>query len=452
MTFSSRIRALGDETVLIETPSETLRAGDLSCGTDGLSGCSVLLASDDLVEAVRAIARLDGHARQMGFCSPSFPDEAKRGIVVSGGFDAMLGTGEAGIPAFTESRSLVRFLADEASDGPPSGSASGPSSGTAWVMTTSGTTGAPKLVAHSLDSLTVSTRTGREPMQHVRWGLLYDFTRFAGMQVLLQSVLSGAVLVAPGAAMAVNERVDFFRDRGVTHVSATPTLWRKILMTPDHEKIPLKVATLGGEIADQAVLDALRSSYPESEIIHIFASTEAGVGFSVRDGRAGFPLSYLDRTPKGTRLRVRDGVLELRNARVGRRYVGTDTEISDVDGWVSTGDLVEVSADRVRFLGRANGTINVGGNKVLPEFVESALLAHPAIALARAYGRKNPLSGALVAADVVPAREVPDEKAFVREVRGFLDGILEPHQVPAVIKLVPELSTNAAGKVARGGA
>jgi hypothetical protein len=51
---------------------------------------------------------------------------------------------------------------------------------------------------------------------------------------------------------------------------------------------------LSGEIADQTVLDNLRSAYPHAAIGHAFASTEAGVAFDVNDGLAGFPADYID--------------------------------------------------------------------------------------------------------------------------------------------------------------
>jgi hypothetical protein len=48
------------------------------------------------------------------------------------------------------------------------------------------------------------------------------------------------------------------------------------------------------EIADQAVLDSLRAFFPQAKVAHAYASTEAGVGFAVNDGREGFPSSLLD--------------------------------------------------------------------------------------------------------------------------------------------------------------
>ena len=80
-------------------------------------------------------------------------------------------------------------------------------------------------------------------------------------------------------------------------------MWRKLLMSCPVERLALRQITLGGEIVDQKILDALKH-FPAREDHHIYASTEAGVGFAVRDGRAGFPAAYLDNPPPGIRLAV----------------------------------------------------------------------------------------------------------------------------------------------------
>jgi hypothetical protein len=61
---------------------------------------------------------------------------------------------------------------------------------------------------------------------------------------------------------------------------------------------------LSGEIADHALLDGLRELYPSARIVHAYASTEAGVGFEVDDGREGFPSSLVGRENGRVQLKV----------------------------------------------------------------------------------------------------------------------------------------------------
>src|SRR6202011_676146 len=83
-------------------------------------------------------------------------------------------------------------------------------------------------------------------------------------------------------------------------------------------------------------------------------------------------------------------------------YVGRDVPaLLDTDGFVDTGDMVELSAERYHFIGRKGGIINVGGQKVHPEEVEAAINRHPAVWDSLVRSRKNPITGAIVVADVV---------------------------------------------------
>ena len=80
---------------------------------------------------------------------------------------------------------------------------------------------------------------------------------------------------------------------GVTHVSGTASHWRRALMSPEARAIAPRYIRLSGEIADQSILNTLRSFYPQAAVSHAFASTEAGVAFEVNDGLEGFPASLV---------------------------------------------------------------------------------------------------------------------------------------------------------------
>jgi len=313
---------------------------------------------------------------------------------------------------------------------------------TSWVMGTSGTTGTPKLIPHNLASLTATTKTDLAIGARHHWGLLYDPARFAGLQVLLQALISGAVLVAPEIEQGLDSALDFMAEHGVTSLSATPSYWRKILMSPAVDSLKLTQLTLGGEIADQAILSALRRAFPEGRIVHIYASTEAGVGFSVGDDKAGFPFDYLaDGGLKGVQLRVRDdGHLLIR--KIHNSGPSFNGEFFDTE------DIVEVKADRVHFLGRASGTINVGGNKVTPETVEAILCSHPSVVAARVFRKPNSLMGNLVVAEVQISASASTE-ITVNALNEFCRAHLERWQCPASIRVVEHIGLAASGKLSR---
>src|SRR5207244_350350 len=115
----------------------------------------------------------------------------------------------------------------------------------------------------------------------------------------------------------------------------------------------------------------------------------------------GFPASLVG-APGDVEIAVDDGSLLLRSARNARRYIDGDrSTLARGDGFVDTGDIVERRGDRYYFLGRRSGLINVGGLKVYPEEIEAAINRHPAVRMSVVRSRKSPITGSLVAADVV---------------------------------------------------
>ena len=323
---------------------------------------------------------------------------------------------------------------------------------TEWLMTTSGTTGVPKIVPHTLRSLARSVyrfSSGTHPTSNPVWGLLYDPTRFAGLQVVLQALIGGGRLVVIDTALPLADQISALADCDCTHLSATPTLWRRLMMVPGHGRLPLRQVTLGGEIADQQTLSAVRAAFPEARLSHIYASTEAGVGFSVTDGLAGFPLTYCDKAPGNVRLKIEDGILWLRPP-VTALVPGLRGFEVDAAGFVRSGDRVLVEGDRVIFLGRENGLINIGGVKVYPETVESVVKTVPGVALVQVFAKRSPITGALVVAEVqLDTHADPD--ATRRLIQDTCRARLEREAVPAIIRFVAGFTTNSAGKLMRTG-
>jgi len=320
---------------------------------------------------------------------------------------------------------------------------------TRWLLPTSGTTGTAKIISHDHYSLTRSIARGKPDLVPC-WGLMYEATRFAGLQVVLQSLLGSGTLLIPENRHNLNETVRFFSQSGCNSLSATPTLWRKLLMTPALKELSLHRITLGGEIADQMVLDALHSRFPAARITHIYASTETGVGFSVTDGKAGFPLTWVENghTPNGVGIKIDDGSLKLsfpwqpNNDKENNGQLGS-REIPFID----TGDAVCIKDDRVLFQGRTNGAINVGGNKVMPEEVEAVLNNHPQVHLVRVIGHKNPFTGMIVTAEVVLKSDVSEPSEM--DLIAFCREKLEPWKVPARIRILSDLDVAGSGKIRR---
>jgi acyl-coenzyme A synthetase/AMP-(fatty) acid ligase len=240
--------------------------------------------------------------------------------------------------------------------------------------------------------------------------------------------------------------------RGVTHISGTPSHWRKLLMSGASGRFTPRYVRLSGEIADQPVLDGLKQAFPDASIGHAYASTEAGVGFAVNDGREGFPASLLGEGRGGVDMKVVDGSLRIRSKRAAHAYVGHNAAaLTDADGFVDTGDMLELRGDRYYFVGRRGGIINVGGLKVHPEEIEAVINGHPEVLMSRAKSRRSPITGGIVVAEIVLAdgSDAARTDAVRAEILAECRAKLASHKVPAMIRFVSALDVTPAGKLAR---
>jgi acyl-coenzyme A synthetase/AMP-(fatty) acid ligase len=135
-------------------------------------------------------------------------------------------------------------------------------------------------------------------------------------------------------------------------------------------------------------------------------------------------------------------------------YLGPESHpLRDPEGFVDTGDRVELRGQRYHFAGRSGGIINVGGLKVHPEEIEAVLNAHPWVHMSRAQGRRNPITGAVVIAEVVLTDEAPmkaqSEVELIAQMLQHCRGLLAPHKVPAKLRIVASLPVSPAGKLVR---
>ncbi len=320
---------------------------------------------------------------------------------------------------------------------------------TQWIIPTSGTTDIPKLVSHTFYSLTKTAKLNIDIGDSYRWGLVFDIYRFSGIQVFLQSILAGSTLIITKSSQSISEILNTLIKHECNALSATPSFWRKALMSKELNNLKLRQITLGGEIADEHILQALKKKFPHTKILHIYASTEVGVGFSVTDSHAGFPVSYLDGDLENIKMKIdQNGLLWIKPKNYEQSYI-SKINIYDDDGYINTGDLVKKRDARVYFLGRSSGAINVGGNKVQPEEVELKLTMLDCVNAAYVYAIKNHMMGSLVCADIVLTDTSMGQKEAKIKILTFCRKNLESFKIPAILKFVKELKTTQAGKLKR---
>jgi acyl-coenzyme A synthetase/AMP-(fatty) acid ligase len=424
---------------------ELKHGSSLDIDLSTLQGRSVLIATREQLTAGLALIELDGVARRLTLVPPDVPREQLATVIADAGIDAVLGDDAAsddlanlGVALRVTCRPQIRPIKRAPHERQP----------TEWVLFTSGTTGAPKMVVHSLAGLTGAIKRG-ENRDTVVWGTFYDIRRYGGLQIFLRALHDGGSLVLSDAKEPVGDFLVRLGERGVTHMSGTPSHWRRALMSPAARAMSPRYVRLSGEIADQAILDNLAAFYP-ARIGHAYASTEAGVGFDVNDGREGFPAAMIG-APGDVEMKVVDGTLRIRSPRTAFGYVGAGAALADPDGFVDTGDMLEQRGNRYHFAGRKGGIINVGGLKVHPEEVEGVINRHPQVRMSLVHPRKSPITGAIVVAQVVLREEGSEARtgALRSEILDLCRAGLAQHKVPVMIRFVPALSVAASGKLER---
>src|SRR5436189_3432560 len=392
------------------TLSDLVRGSSLGGRLEELRGCSVLVTTRDQLSAALALIELDAVARRLVLCPPDLPAEHLPFVAATAAVDALVSDqtaprgGAPGIGTVVTCTPKIAPAARERTERYQ----------TEWILLTSGTTGRPKMVVHTLASLSGAMRGGRSPGDPAVWSTFYDIRRYGGLQIFLRALLGGGSMVLSSAEESTADFLIRAGAHGVTHISGTPSHWRRALMSPSARAIAPRYVRLSGEIADQGILNTLRSFYPQAAVGHAYASTEAGVGFEVNDGREGFPASMVGARGE-VEMKIEDGSLRIRSTRTAISYLGEEhSALIDGEGFVDTGDIVERRGDRYYFLGRRSGVINVGGLKVYPEEVEAVINRHPAVRMSIVRSRRSPITGSLVVADVVLKGEPPLDGAAGR--------------------------------------
>lgn len=290
-------------------------------------------------------------------------------------------------------------------------------SDTAVVLTTSGTTGAPKAVELShgaLASAAAACHARLGVTAEDRWLCCVPMDHVAGFAILVRSALlrKKPLFADPSdiAALASAE---------ATLVSLVPTQLRRAL-DAGIDLSRYRAVLVGGDATPPTLLQRAREA--GVAVVRTYGSTETGGGV-VYDG---IPL-------EGVRVRLSiKGHIEIASPTLMTRY-RSDPELTEMrtrDGWFDTGDVGSLDNGVLSVLGRSDGVVITGGEKVTPLEVERLLMEHPLVAEAVVFGVDDEQWGQKVIAVIVP---VPGVSPSPSELRAFLDERVARYKLPKEI-------------------
>ncbi len=321
------------------------------------------------------------------------------------------------------------------------------------ITFTSGTAGEPKAVLHGQRYL-LGQRLQATHWLGARAGELVWCTASSGWSKSARNVfiapwLSGAAALLHDARFDPAERLEVLARERVAVLCMAPTEYRVIAKRATLAPLPdLRGAVAAGEALNPAVLH----TWHEATGLYIrdgYGQTETGQLTGAPQGEEPRPGS-MGRALPGVRLTVEDGELVADPASVPTfflRYLG---ENPPAGPW-RTGDHVREDGEGyLYFEGRTDDVIVSAGYRIGPFEVESALVAHPAVAEAAAVAAPDEERGAVVRA-VVVLRDGPyaPSPALARELQEHVKHETAPYKYPRIVEFVAELPKTTSGKVKR---
>jgi len=342
---------------------------------------------------------------------------------------------------------------------------------------TSGTTGRPKGAMHVHAAVTAHRATARHALD-LGSRDIYWCTADPGW---VTGTSYGIVAPLTVGATLILDEEEFDAERWYATLAAervniwytAPTAIRMLIRAGDElpKKFDLSqlrfIASVGEPLHAEAVIwgervlgRPIHDNWWQSETGGIMIANTAAM--TIKPGSMGKPLPGIE----AAIIRRRDGAIDVESTpntegelalRPGwpsmfRGYLNEEERYRKcfADGWYLTGDMATRDADGYYwFVGRADDVIKSAGHLIGPFEVESALLAHPAVAEAAAIGVPDAIAGEVVKAFVSLKPDVKDGPALLQDLMAHARKRLGPAVAPRQIVIVPNLPRTRSGKIMR---
>jgi acyl-CoA synthetase (AMP-forming)/AMP-acid ligase II len=292
------------------------------------------------------------------------------------------------------------------------------------IVFTSGSTGAPKGILHDAERV---MRKFVVPRKGWRMVLFLMMDHFGGINSLLSIFANG------GTAICIPDRAPdtvctLIESTKATLLPTTPTFLGLLVASGSHLRTDLssiQLITYGTEVMTEATLNKVRTAFPSADLKQTYGLSELGV---LRSKSESKDSTWVRIGGDGFEVKVLDDVLWIRSEANMFGYLNAPNPF-DGEGWLCTGDKVEVRGDYYRILGRESDLIFVGGEKVYPAEVETVLQEDSNVREATVFGVKHPLMGSVAHAQVC-LYTPEDSAALTARLRRLCLGKLARFKVP----------------------
>lgn len=345
----------------------------------------------------------------------------------------------------------------------------------ALIIYTSGTTGHPKGALHAQRVLlghlpgVEASHDGFPQTGDCMWTPA-DWAWIGGLlDVFLPSLYHGIPVVAYRAEKFTAEDVfQLIEDLSIRNIFFPPTalkLLRSVENPQDHWQLNLRTVASGGESLGVELL-AWGDAALGVRINEFYGQTECNLVLSSWSRRGVFKPSAIGKAVAGFKIAIIDDTGQpVANGEAGHLAVATPnlsqmlhywdnpqaTAEKYVGNWLLTGDKASMDEDGyVYFLGRNDDVITSAGYRIGPTPIEDCLLKHPAVKLAAAIGKKDPIRTEVVKAYIVLHDGFSACNNTVSELQNHVRKQLAAHEYPREIEFIQEMPMTTTGKIIRG--
>ena len=267
--------------------------------------------------------------------------------------------------------------------------------GSGLIIFSSGTSKEPKGMLHNFDALIDRYKNVRG--RNDRCLLLLMIDHIGGLDTAFRCLFAGSTIVIPKDKNpnSVGSLIEKYK---VNVLPASPTFFNLLLMSQTFSKYDfssVEILAYGAETMPDKLLQKLSKTFCNAKLQQKFGTSETGAIHikSVDNKSLFFTINDSD-----TEWKIINNELWLKTPSRILGYLNAEEKELDSNGWYATGDLVESDKkENIRIIGRTSSIINVGGNKVHPNEVESVLMEIDEIQSVYVYGKKDSIIGNIVA-------------------------------------------------------
>jgi acyl-coenzyme A synthetase/AMP-(fatty) acid ligase len=298
------------------------------------------------------------------------------------------------------------------------------------IFFSSGTTGEPKAALHDLTFLLEKFKKDGKKLSTVTF-LLFD--HIGGFNTMMHTLTNGGLTVTLKTRSA-EEVCSLIEKYKLQLLPTSPTFINLIILNKTYEKYDLsslEIITYGTEPMPESTLKAMHKILPNAKLKQTYGLSEVGIMPTKSENSESLWMKL--RNDETFQTKIVDDILYIKSKSAMIGYLNAPS-LFDEDGWFNTKDKVLVKGDYIKILGRTTDLINVGGQKVYPVEVESALLECDGVLDIRIYGVDNPIMGKVVEAEV-KVDESNNNRDFIKVLRKFSKEKLESYKIPTKFNL-----------------